>query len=95
VSSSSGQAAAPLVGGCPNLARFLDVHGISDVDQDGKAAKAGDCLTQEFGSFGGHVGRHDRDIRLVEEINRAIVFQKFVSASADGDMDEATSRPPL
>src|SRR5262249_10937267 len=47
--------------GCGFLdpARFLEIHGIADVDQDGNAAESGDGLAKEFEAFGGHVGRHD------------------------------------
>src|SRR5262249_41272781 len=47
-------------GGCLNLTRFLDIHGILVVEQNGKAAQSGDHLAKQFEPFGGHVRRHNR-----------------------------------
>src|SRR5215467_15983698 len=47
-------------GGCLNLTRFLDIHGILVVEQNGKAAQSGEHLAKQFEPFGGHVRRHNR-----------------------------------
>src|SRR5262245_51655230 len=61
---------AELGSGRLNLVRFLDVHRITEVDQNANAAKTRNSLQEEFEPFRCQVGRHDREAGYIASRQR-------------------------